>query len=118
MTHFETLILLEFLMPLVLAVSIYICKKYVDRKFEHQEKEDRKRHNEAEKRASYRRESDKINGDMSEASMELAYATSIAVERGKTNGEMKKARKMYEDAKNEREAFLKEIEKEITNQEQ
>ena len=118
MTHFETLILLEFLMPLVLAVSIYICKKYVDKKFKHQEEEDLKRHTEAEKRATYRRESDKINGDMSEASMELAYATSIAVEKGKTNGEMKKARKMYEDAKSERDEFLKEIEHEFTKQEQ
>lgn len=113
MTHFETLILLEFLMPLVLAVSIYICKKYIDRKFERQEEEDQKRHNDAEKRADYRRKSDKINGDMSEASMELAYATSVAVEKGKTNGEMKRARKMYEDAKNERAKFLKEIEKEV-----
>lgn len=113
MTHFETLILLDFLMPLVLAVSIYICKKYVDRKFKHQEEEDLKRHNDAEKRAEYRRKSDKINGDMSEASMELAYATSIAVEKGRTNGEMKRARKMYEDAKNERAKFLKEIEKEV-----
>lgn len=114
MTQFETLVLLEFLVPLVLAVSIYLMQKYIDKKFEDQKAEDLKRHNEAEKRADYRRRSDKINGDMSEASMELAYATSVAVEKGKTNGEMKKARTMYENAKNERAKFLKEIEKEVT----
>lgn len=114
MTDYKTLILLEFLMPLVLAVSIYICKKYVDKKFSDQAKADLERHNEAEKRANYRRESDKINSDMFEASMEMAYATSIAVEKGKTNGEMKKARKLYEDAKDERSKFLKKIEKEFT----
>lgn len=116
MTDFKTLILLEFLMPLVLAVSIYICKKYVDKKFSDQAQADQERHNEAKKRADYRRESDKINGDMSEAAMELAYATSVAVERGKTNGEMKKARQMYEDAKEERAKFLNKIEEEVTKQ--
>ena len=113
MTHFETLILLEFLMPLVLAVSIYFLQREIDKKFKKQEAEDNRRHAQADKRAELRREADRVNGEMLEAAMELAYATSVAVEKGKTNGEMKKARKMYEDAKKERGIFLKKVENEV-----
>ena len=118
MDDMQTLIFLEFLMPLVLAVSIYICKKYVDKKFSDQEKEDKKRHKEADDRAELRKEADMVIFDMAEAGMEMSYATSVAVEKGKTNGEMKKARKMYDDAKKERDNFMKKIKAEavkVTN---
>lgn len=113
MTHFETLILLEFLMPLVLAVSIYICKKYVDRKFKKQETDDEQRNIEAKERAELHRDFDLVNGDMAEAAMELAYATSVAVENGKTNGEMKKARELYDNARKERDDLMKKLKQQV-----
>lgn len=113
MTRFETLVLLEFLMPLVLAVSIYICKKYIDQKFERQKKDEEDRNNEAKLRSKLHHDFDIVNGDMAEAAMELSYATSVAVEKGTTNGEMKKARKLYDNARIERDELIKRLKEEV-----
>ena len=43
-------------------------------------------------------EADKVNREVNSATMELSYATAIAVERGKTNGELKKAKDAYNEA--------------------
>lgn len=114
MTHLETIILLEFLMPIIIAVSIYFLERKIDQRFKHQEAEDAKRHQEADERAKLRKESDMVIFDMSEAAMELAYATSVAVERGKTNGEMKRAREAYGKAKDEKDQFIKKLKAEVT----
>ena len=39
-----------------------------------------------------------VNREVNNATMELSYATAIAVERGKTNGELKKAKDAYDEA--------------------
>lgn len=106
MTRFETLIFLEFLMPIVLAISIFLLQRAISKRLEKQEKE-------SKERAELRQDYDTVTGDMAEAAMELAYATSVAVEQGKTNGEMKKARELYDDARKERDAFLKKVKKEV-----
>ena len=51
---------------------------------------------------------EKVNREVNSATMELAYATAIAVERGKTNGELKKAKEAYDKAtKDQRELIIK-----------
>lgn len=53
-------------------------------------------------------EIDRVNREVNAATMELAYATAIAVERGKTNGELKKAKEAYDKAtKDQRELVIK-----------
>lgn len=114
MTHFETIILLEFLMPIIIAVSIYFLERKIDQRFKHQEAEDKKRHDEYDRKAALRRDAVLVISDMSEAAMELAYATSVAVENGKTNGEMKKARALYEKAKDEKTDYINKLKAEVT----
>ena len=43
-------------------------------------------------------EAEEVNREVNNATMQLTYATAIAVERGKTNGELKKAKQAYNDA--------------------
>ena len=53
-------------------------------------------------------EVERVNREVNAATMELAYATAIAVERGKTNGELKKAKEAYDKAtKDQRELIIK-----------
>ena len=44
-------------------------------------------------------EIDRVNREVANATMELAYATACAVKRGKANGEVERAVKVYEEAK-------------------
>ena len=51
---------------------------------------------------------EQVNREVNAATMDLAYATAIAVERGKTNGELKKAKEAYDKAtKDQRELAIK-----------
>lgn len=51
---------------------------------------------------------EQVNREVNAATMELAYATAIAVERGKTNGELKEAKEAYNKAtKDQRELMIK-----------
>lgn len=50
------------------------------------------------KKEDEREEIEMVNREVNNATMELAYATSVAVEKGKTNGELRLARKAYSDA--------------------
>lgn len=43
-------------------------------------------------------EIEQVDREVNSATMELAYATAVAVERGKTNGELKKAKDAYNNA--------------------
>ena len=43
-------------------------------------------------------EAEKVDREVNNATMQLAYATAIAVEQHKTNGELKRAKKAYNDA--------------------
>lgn len=43
-------------------------------------------------------EIEQVGREVNSATMELAYATAVAVERGKTNGELKKAKDAYNNA--------------------
>lgn len=63
----------------------------------------KKRDSHAEERAAIRRKESLLNLQMTMASSKLAYATALAIERGKTNGELKEAKEDYSKAK---EAYL------------
>lgn len=64
------------------------------------------------KKEETRDEVEEVNREINMATMELAYATSVAVEKGSTNGEMKKARKAYDKAvEHQRKLGLKLIDK-------
>ena len=59
----------------------------------------KKRDSHAEERAAVRRRESLLNLQMTMASSKLAYATAVAIERGKTNGELKEAKADYAAAK-------------------
>ena len=50
-------------------------------------------------------EADQVDADVNYATMQLAYATAMAVKRGKANGEVEDAVKAYEAAKEKRDKF-------------
>ena len=50
-------------------------------------------------------QAEEINAEVNVATMELAYATSIAVENGTTNGELKRAKEAYASAKKKLDNF-------------
>ena len=58
-----------------------------------------------DKKDSLKEEAENINYDVNNATMELAYATAIAVKRGKANGEVEEAVAAYNKAKKRQEAF-------------
>lgn len=57
------------------------------------------------KKEELKEQAEEINAEVNVATMELAYATSIAVENGRTNGELKAARASYAAAKQKLDAF-------------
>ena len=67
---------------------------------------DRKR---TERRAAVRAKESKLAMKMQDANLSLSLATSIAVERGETNGEMKTAREKAKAAQEEYEDFVHEL---------
>ena len=73
----------------------------------------KKRDSENEEKETLKDEAEDIDREINSATMELAYATSIAVEKHKTNGEMKAARKAYENAKKKQEAFNLKLQKKV-----
>lgn len=72
----------------VLALAIYYFQR-----------SQKKRDSHAEERAAVRRRESLLNLQMTMASSKLAYATAVAIERGKTNGELKEAKDAYSEAK-------------------
>lgn len=58
------------------------------------------------KKDELREKAEKINSEINVATMELAYATAMAVKRGKANGEVETAVAAYKEAKKHREEFL------------
>ena len=71
--------------------------------------ENKKRYDAQDQRAELHKKEALVNGEMIEATMELAYASAMALKRGKTNGEVEKGIKAYKKAKEAKEKFLKEI---------
>ncbi len=59
----------------------------------------KKRDSHAEERAVLRRRESLLNLQMTMAVSKLSYATAVAIERGKTNGELKDAKEEYSKAK-------------------
>lgn len=57
------------------------------------------------KKEELKEQAEEINAEVNVATMELAYATSIAVENGRTNGELKHAREVYAGAKKKLDNF-------------
>lgn len=57
------------------------------------------------KKDDLRDEAEAVNRDVNSATMELAYATAMAVKRGQPNGEVEKAVEAYKAAKKKQEAF-------------
>lgn len=58
-------------------------------------------------------EAEEVNADVNYATMELAYATAMAVKRGKANGEVENAVKAYEDAKEKRDKFNEKLQNKV-----
>jgi len=59
----------------------------------------KKRDSHAEERATLRRRESLLNLQMTMAVSKLSYATAVAIERGKTNGELKEAKEEYSVAR-------------------
>ncbi len=83
----------EYLLPtvfetIILGMAIF----YIQRR-------QRKRDSHAEERAATRRRESLLNLQMTMASSKLAYATAVAIERGRTNGELKEAKEDYSKAR-------------------
>lgn len=57
------------------------------------------------KKEELKEQAEEINAEVNVATMELAYATSIAVENGTTNGELKLAKEAYASAKKKLDNF-------------
>jgi len=58
-----------------------------------------------DKKDSLKEEAEQVNYEINVATMELAYATAMAVKRGKANGEVENAIKAYDIAKKHRDEF-------------
>ena len=51
-----------------------------------------------DKRDAEKEEAERVDRKVNNATMQLAYATAIAVEKHKTNGELKRAKEAYNEA--------------------
>ena len=80
-----------FASPILVGIILYLFQKAA-------EKREAEREKETEERDELREEAEKVNREVNTATMELSYATAVAVERGKTNGELKKAKAAYNNA--------------------
>lgn len=76
---------------IVVGVIMYIFQ-------ERAEKREKQREAKTDKRDKIRDDVERVNREINAATMELSYATAIAVERGKTNGELKRAKAAYDNA--------------------
>ncbi len=86
---------------LVESVVLVLAVYYIQRS-------QRKRDSHAEERAAVRRRESLLNLQMTMASSKLAYATAVAIERGRTNGELKEAKADYAAARTAYLQFLNE----------
>lgn len=66
-----------------------------------------------DKRNEQKEEAEKINRRVNLATMELAYATAIAVEKHKTNGELKKAKEAYKEATDAQNEFNRKLQEQL-----
>lgn len=66
------------------------------------------------KKDDLRDEAGAVDREINSATMELAYATAMAVKRGKPNGEVEKAIDAYNTAKRKQEAFNQKLHDMIT----
>ena len=57
------------------------------------------------KKDELKEEAEEVNADVNYATMQLAYATAMAVKRGKANGEVEEAIAEYNKAKEKRDKF-------------
>lgn len=65
------------------------------------------------KKDELREQAEQVNSEVNVATMELAYATAVAVKRGKANGEVEDAVKAYDKAKQHREQFLETLKNKV-----
>ena len=68
---------------------------------------------ERDKRDAQKEEAEKINREVNFATMELAYATAVAVEKGKTNGELKRAKEAYKKATDAQNEFNRKLQEQL-----
>ena len=73
----------------------------------------KQRDDQKDEKEELRDEAEDINREINRATMELSYASAVALERGKTNGEVKKAIKAYEEAKKRQEAFSLKVQQKV-----
>lgn len=81
--------------PIIVGVVVSIITFLFQRRAE---KREQRRDKKASDKDKIREEIDSVDREVNSATMQLAYATAVAVERGKTNGELKKAKEAYDKA--------------------
>lgn len=65
------------------------------------------------KKDELKEEAEEVNADVNFATMQLAYATAMAVKRGKANGEVEEAVKAYDAAKTRRDKFNEKLQSKV-----
>ena len=66
-----------------------------------------------DKKDSLRDEAEQVNREVNSATMELTYATAVAVKRGKANGEVEAAIDAYNSAKKHQDEFNQKLQQQI-----
>lgn len=65
------------------------------------------------KKDELKEEAEEVNRAVNYATMQLAYATAMAVKRGKANGEVEDALKAYNEAKQSRDKFNEKLQSQV-----
>lgn len=84
-----------FITPILTALIVWAIERDRDKKNEQKE------------------EAERINREVNLATMELAYATAVAVEKGRTNGELKKAKEAYKKATDAQNEFNRKLQEQL-----
>lgn len=86
---------MEYLQAIITPVLTGLIVWFIER---HKTKED-----------ELKEEAEEVNADVNFATMQLAYATAMAVKRGKANGEVEEAIEEYNKAKEKRDKFNEKV---------
>lgn len=100
------LILEKLATPIIVGIVVGIISWAFQRKAE---KREHARDQETAEKDKLRDKIESVNREINSATMELAYATAVAVERGSTNGELKRAKAAYNRAVDHQNQLGKEL---------
>lgn len=91
-------ILKEYGPTIITGLFLYYWQRGQRLRDERMQKEEQKREQEQKERDERREEIEKVNREVNNATMELTYATSLAVSEHKCNGELHRAQEAYNTA--------------------